>query len=78
MLIELIGQRRIDAIPALIKALDHSDRAVRSAALTALGNTVPDKYLSVLIAQVTAIADVYDALCSDRPFRARLPRELAT
>lgn len=31
----------------------------------------------MLIAQVTAIADVYDALCSDRPFRARLPRELA-
>jgi putative nucleotidyltransferase with HDIG domain len=31
----------------------------------------------LLIAQVTAIADVYDALCSDRPFRARLPRELA-
>jgi putative nucleotidyltransferase with HDIG domain len=29
------------------------------------------------IAQVTAIADVYDALCSDRPFRQRLPRELA-
>jgi HD-GYP domain-containing protein (c-di-GMP phosphodiesterase class II) len=31
----------------------------------------------ILIAQVTAIADVYDALCSDRPFRQRLPRELA-
>lgn len=31
----------------------------------------------VLIAQVTSIADVYDALCSDRPFRQRLPRELA-
>lgn len=30
-----------------------------------------------VIAQVTAIADVYDALCSDRPFRQRLPRELA-
>jgi putative nucleotidyltransferase with HDIG domain len=29
------------------------------------------------IAQLTAIADVYDALCSDRPFRQRLPRELA-
>src|SRR5581483_8707040 len=31
----------------------------------------------MLIAQVTAIADIYDALCSDRPFRQRLPRELA-
>jgi putative nucleotidyltransferase with HDIG domain len=31
----------------------------------------------VLLAQITSIADVYDALCSDRPFRQRLPRELA-
>lgn len=38
-------------------------------------STLPGHIL--LIAQVVAIADVYDALCSDRPFRARLPRELA-
>jgi HEAT repeat protein len=57
VLIELVGQRRIDAIPALVKALDHSDRAVRTAALTSLGNTVPDKYLSVLIDQVLAPKD---------------------
>jgi HEAT repeat protein len=57
VLIELVGQRRIDAIPALIKALDSSDRAVRTAALTALGNTVPDKYLSVLINQVVSPKD---------------------
>jgi len=57
VLIELVGQRRIDAIPALIKALDRSDRAVRTAALTSLGNTVPDKYLSVLINQVISPKD---------------------
>jgi HEAT repeat protein len=57
VLIELVGQRRIDAVPALLKALDHSDRTVRSAALTSLGNTVPDKYLSVLIAQVVSPKD---------------------
>ena len=57
VLIELVGLRRIDAIPALTKALDHSDRAVRTAALTALGNTVPDKYLSVLVAQVVTPKD---------------------
>jgi HEAT repeat protein len=54
VLIELVGQRRIDAVSELVKALNHSDHAVRSAALTALGNTVPDKYLSVLIGQVVA------------------------
>jgi len=52
VLIELVGKRRIEAVTELQKALNHSDRAVRSAALTALGNTVPDKYLSVLIQQV--------------------------
>ncbi len=57
VLIELVGQRRIDAIPALTKALDSSDRTVRTAALTALGNTVPDKYLSVLITQVVSPKD---------------------
>jgi HEAT repeat protein len=57
VLIEVVGQRRIDAVPALLKALDSSNRAVRSAALTALGNTVPDKYLNVLIQQVVAPKD---------------------
>jgi HEAT repeat protein len=57
VLIELVGQRRIEAIGALTKALDNSDRAVRTAALTALGNTVPDKYLSVLINQVVTPKD---------------------
>jgi HEAT repeat protein len=52
LLLEVVGERRIDAVPALIKALDNPNRAVRSAALAALGSTVPDKYLSVLIAQV--------------------------
>jgi HEAT repeat protein len=57
VLIELVGQRRIDAIPPLLKALESSDKSVRTAALTALGNTVPDKYLSVLINQVVSPKD---------------------
>lgn len=52
LLIELVGKRRIEATPALLKALDHSDATVRSAALIALGETVTLKNLSVLIAQV--------------------------
>jgi putative nucleotidyltransferase with HDIG domain len=31
----------------------------------------------MLIAQIASVADVYDALCSERPFRQPLPRELA-
>lgn len=50
-LIELIGQRRIEATADLTKALDNSDAAVRSAALASLGATVPQKSLSLLITQ---------------------------
>ena len=52
LLIELVGKRRIEATPVLMKALDHSDKAVRCTALTALGETVTLKGLSVLITQV--------------------------
>ncbi|MDA1053115.1 MAG: PBS lyase [Planctomycetota bacterium] len=61
LLIELVGQRRIDAVPELLKALDDSDKAVRVAALTALGETVALKRLSVLIAQVVAPKHPEDA-----------------
>ncbi len=52
LLLQLIGQRRIDALPDVLKALDHSDQAVRSAALVALGETVALDRLSLLIGQV--------------------------
>jgi HEAT repeat protein len=52
LLIELVGKRHIDAVPALLKALEHSDQSVRHAALTSLGATVDAKYLSVLISAV--------------------------
>lgn len=54
LLLELVGQRRIDAVPALLKAIDNRDKVVRNAALTALGETVRLQRLSVLISQVVA------------------------
>lgn len=54
VLIELVGQRRIDAVPALVKALEQSDSNIRTAALTSLGNTVSPATLNVLISQVIA------------------------
>src|SRR5207247_7425605 len=74
VLIELVGQRRVEAIPALIKALDNSDKAVRTAALTALGNTVPDKYLSVLIAQVVSPKDSEIALVAQQALKTAAVR----
>jgi HEAT repeat protein len=61
LLLELVGERRIDAIPPLIKALNHADKAVRSAALISLGNTVPQEKLSVLITQVVSPKKADDA-----------------
>ncbi len=61
VLIELIGQRRIDAVPALVKALEQSDSDIRSAALTSLGNTVSPATLNVLITQVVGSKHSDDA-----------------
>src|SRR5262249_42225221 len=61
LLLDLVGARRIEALSALLKAVDHSDKNVRTAALTALGNTVPAKNLSVLITQVVSPKRAEDA-----------------
>ena len=49
LLIELVGKRRIEAVPQLLKALDNNSDVVRTAALVALGETVSLQQLSVLI-----------------------------
>ena len=61
LLIELVGKRRIEATAMLLKALDHSDSAVRSVALKSLGETVSLKQLSVLITQVITPKHAEDA-----------------
>ncbi|HEX5471562.1 MAG TPA: HEAT repeat domain-containing protein, partial [Lacipirellulaceae bacterium] len=40
VLIQAVGERRIEATPQLMKSLDQSDAAVRQAALAALGETI--------------------------------------
>ena len=70
LLIELVGRRRIEALSDLLKALDHSDAAVRSAALTALGETVPLKELSVLIKQAVAPKHAADAAVAQQALKA--------
>ncbi|WP_182865157.1 HEAT repeat domain-containing protein [Rhodopirellula sp. JC639] len=52
LLIELVGRRRIDAVPELVRALDHSDSDVRHAALIAIGETVSLEKLDLLLNQV--------------------------
>lgn len=70
LLIELVGQRRIDATPALLQALDNPDKAVRSAALTALGETVALQGLSVLVSEVLAPKHSEDATVAQQALKA--------
>lgn len=70
LLIELVGERRIDAVPALLKALEHADQAVRAAALTSLGETVSLDKLDVLVTQVVAPKHPADAAVAEQALRA--------
>lgn len=69
-LINLVGQRRIEATPALLKALDNSDSAVRGAALAALGETVALKNLSVLVTQAVSPKHADDADAAQKALKA--------
>jgi hypothetical protein len=57
----LIGLRRIEALPPLLKAMNDADETVRAAALKSLGETVPQDKLSVLVAAVVAPKHADDA-----------------
>jgi HEAT repeat protein len=69
LLLALVGQRRIDATSALLKALDSSDKAVRTAALAALGETVDAKGLNVLISQVVSPKRTEDADAAEKALK---------
>jgi len=80
-LLELFGARRIRELGPLLKALDSSDKAVRSAALTSLGHTVPADKLSILITQVTAPKHPDDAPVAQQALMTasvRMPDQEAT
>ncbi len=70
LLIELVGSRRIEAVSLLLKALDHSDKAVRRAALIALGETASLQQLSVLISQLVSPKHTEDSEVAQQALRA--------
>lgn len=69
LLIELVGQRRIEATPALLKAVDSSDKNIRQAALLALGETVSLKNLNVLILQAINTKNADDAATAQQALK---------
>lgn len=74
LLLELVGLRRIEAQPALLKALESHDAAVRGVALAALGQTVAPEMLSVLIKQVVAPKYAEDLLPAEQALMAACVR----
>lgn len=74
ILIGLVGQRRIDAISTLVKALDNPDKTVRYAALTAVGETVDLPRMSILITRVVNRKDEDDWTYSATALKAAAVR----
>lgn len=69
-LLQLIAQRRIDAVPEVVMALENPDPAVRSAALVALGQTVSLDKLSLLVSAVINPKHAEDAEVAEQALRA--------
>jgi HEAT repeat protein len=70
LLIDLVGKRRIEAVPALLKAIDNDDKLVRTSALNAMGETVSLKDLNILIAQAIAPKRAEDAEVAQAALKA--------
>lgn len=69
VLIQLIGKRRIDAVPALIAAADDADAQTRAAALTSLGSVIGLDKLSVLTARATSGKNAEDLAVARKALR---------
>src|SRR5262249_16882509 len=69
-LIKAVGAKRIEATPELMKSLDSSDTTIRHAALAALGDTIKQKDLNVLIAQYVKGKNPSDADVPAKALRA--------
>jgi HEAT repeat protein len=80
ILIELAGERRIEATPDLVKALENSEKSIRNAALAALGETVSFDDLEVLISEVVDAKNDPDREIAEKALNAasiRMPKREA-
>ena len=73
-LIELVGRRRIDAVPPLLKAVDDPDAKIRAAALLALGEVAKLDNVSVLITRVVEPPFAEDAPVAVKALKAACVR----
>jgi HEAT repeat protein len=73
-LIQAVGAKRIDATPELMKALSNSDKAIRHSALAALGETIKQKDLHVLIGQYVNSKNADDTAVAGKALRTACVR----
>ena len=74
VLLHLVAQRRVDAVPQVVQALSHQDPVIRQAALVALGQTVSLDRLSLLIDAVVQSQKPEDAEVASQALRAACVR----
>lgn len=74
LLLDLVGKRRIEATPALMKALQSNDASIRRSALVSLGETVDLKGMSILITQVKTPKNAEDAAIAQQALKAAAVR----
>jgi HEAT repeat protein len=74
MLLEIVGRRRIDAVPEVAAALDDDDAMIRGKALACLGEIVDLERLSLLVQQVLKPRDAADGMVALKALRAASTR----
>lgn len=80
VLLDLVAQRRVDAVPQVVQALKNQDPVIRHAAMKALGQTVSLDRLSLLIDAVITAQNGEDAEVASRALKAasvRMPEREA-
>lgn len=74
VLLELVGLRRIDAVPPLLTAVDDGNARIRAAALYALGEVASLEDVAVLVARVVEPAHAEDAAVAVKALQAACVR----
>ncbi len=69
ILLEVVGLRQLEATDELVKSVDSAEESVRSAALQALGQTVPQSKLGTLVSQVVKPKRASDLEAATRALR---------
>ena len=70
LVLEIVGQRRIAAVPEVLAAVKHSDKAVRGAALTTLGEIVSLDQLPILVNQAISPTNPEDVAVAGQALKA--------